>query len=389
MTDEQQLIIIMGVLYLLECLKWVPLNSIVLKSYNGYRFGVGIPSMIFGNAGGGLVFLNPLPPLGIYFKCYLNPVSISPKAIFSFISSSFETNGRPNQSERLALLKEIKNIEIYNKEILINNELFVNCQSASIASKLKDLIEKLLLLSESDREIEIKSFINESFKKDAIEKKLRQFNKKTLFLKILCNLFFLYLFGIIPYYIFYINLVNLYLPLLAIMICFTGAISIESCFVERKIFGSHNQKQLGRLLRLFLYPFAAVRALDDLSVRLFEEFNILACASLLCNHESFKDIAGKILRDLHYPVIPVCPTDNPDAKATEEWYRKEYTDIVEQFVSSNGIELKDLSKPEMDLKDESGSYCPRCLTLYSMESGVCPDCIGVTLKPISSNMLGN
>ena len=385
MTDEQHLLIIMCALYLLECVKWIPKNSFVFKSHNGFRFHLSVPGTIFGNDKGGLVFFNPLPPLGIYINCYLNSISISPDAIFSYISLSFEKNARWYQSERLKPLDKINTVEVHNRGIQINNENFAICQTTFIALRLMRLIKKLLSMTNSEREVAIQSFLEKSYDEKAIKKKFRLFKKKTLFLRILCNLFFLYLFGIIPYFLLFGNFIYLYLPLLAIMISFMGAISVESYFINKSMFFSHCHKQLGNIIRTFLYPFAAVRALDNISIKIFEEFDILACASILCSPESFKDISGKILRDLYNPLQPICPKEDSRAVFAEEWYRKEYTKIVERFIGSKNIAITDLTKPELNSKEGAFSYCPRCLTLYSKDSGVCPDCSGINLRPIENN----
>ncbi len=55
------------------------------------------PSANGGNADGGLLHLEPLPPLDPVFLAHLPPVSLSPRHALAFISQTVGGAGRPAQ----------------------------------------------------------------------------------------------------------------------------------------------------------------------------------------------------------------------------------------------------------------------------------------------------
>ena len=60
--EGQTLLLILVLLYLSECLIWVKRESVAFVSAWGRRWKLSVPPSWLGNASGGILFLNPLPP---------------------------------------------------------------------------------------------------------------------------------------------------------------------------------------------------------------------------------------------------------------------------------------------------------------------------------------
>ena len=81
MTDGQLLFAVLCFIYLSDCFLWLRKSTAALVSPWGKGWRVVLGSPLFGNSRGGLLLLNPLPPLGRVFLCHLAPVSLSPAGV--------------------------------------------------------------------------------------------------------------------------------------------------------------------------------------------------------------------------------------------------------------------------------------------------------------------
>ena len=97
--ESQTLLLILILLYLSECLIWVKRESVAFVSAWGSRWRLSVPPSWTGNASGGILFLNPLPPAGHVFLSHLSPISISPSGICAFNTQTLPSEARsPYQS---------------------------------------------------------------------------------------------------------------------------------------------------------------------------------------------------------------------------------------------------------------------------------------------------
>src|SRR5438309_919980 len=102
MTDLDLLFLVLAAVYLWECACWVPRGSIAFLTWTERRWRLAPPSIIAGNQRGGFVFAPPFPPLGSILVANPLPVSLSPGAILSYVSTTIDPGGRPAQIGRAA-----------------------------------------------------------------------------------------------------------------------------------------------------------------------------------------------------------------------------------------------------------------------------------------------
>ena len=91
-------------------------------------------------------------------------------------------------------------------------------------------------------------------------------------------------------------------------------------------------------------------------------------------------LAGRIWRELCHPALPLCPSNDAEAVATERYWRELLQKTVGDFLKRNGLPTEILMVPPARADQESFSYCPHCLAQFTTRTGVCEDCGGVPLE---------
>jgi hypothetical protein len=108
-------------------------------------------------------------------------------------------------------------------------------------------------------------------------------------------------------------------------------------------------------------------------------------AQVLCAPELFKAFSRQFLLDLHFPMLPVCATNEPEPLETEGWFRACHREAVEKFVVRSGLRLEELLRPPAPAEPSNLSYCPRCHAQFVTREGTCADCGGRTLVPLGTS----
>src|SRR6476619_7262088 len=153
MSEGQTLLLILILLYLTECLIWVKRESVAFVSRMGGRWRLTVPPSWMGNANGGILFLNPLPPAGRVFLSHLSPISISPSGICAYNLQTLPSEARsPYQSGEFLPFSKIKDAGSDGAYLIINKEKFTKCTTAKQARALGELVGSLAKASASKRE---------------------------------------------------------------------------------------------------------------------------------------------------------------------------------------------------------------------------------------------
>jgi hypothetical protein len=122
-----------------------------------------------------------------------------------------------------------------------------------------------------------------------------------------------------------------------------------------------------------------MRAHDIVTRLLLEQYHPLAVAKTLLGGESFRRFAHRVLLDLRYPAPPTCSNSQPQAIATEVFYRQTLLEVVESWLVENKLSPDELCCPPPRADESCASYCPRCEAQFVSVSGTCSDCGGLPL----------
>ena len=382
MSDLESLLLVLGVLYVSECVVWVPLGAVSLSAWLDKQWRMRFPGGWTGNSRGGLLMANPLPPLGSVFVCPSWPISISPISIYGYTAASVGPSGRAKQTGLFIPFESLNKITTDGKGIYANGQLLCKTTSHAMAGTWAEAIRRLKALPQTQRVREIQKLLSESLDGKEIFRRLGSAEEKRESLRRLGNMLFACLFVVTPVILWRYGFGLLGLVLLLALYGQSMTLGFLFRRAHKVLYPNGSADCFVPFLTVLLSPPAAIRAHDLLGRHLLENFHPLAVASVLCSPEVFKDFARALWLDLHYPILPVCPSELPAAMATEEWFRNTCRASVESFLRGKKCKPEEWMRPPAALESCNRSYCPRCLAQYTTLEGNCMDCGGRALKPL-------
>jgi hypothetical protein len=426
MSDASLLFLVLAVLYGWECTCWLRRGSVACVTWFGKYWRVAHPGEFFGNQQGGFVFAWPLPPLGTILTGNQLPLSFSPQGVLTWVATSVNPNGRPQQIVNFFPFSEITSVKAQGRKLIINcqptkatpsprpngervgvrgtelenqnlltpalsslgggegvekllSQLALKTSSPTFAAHLAQQLERLKSLPVEKRTAAIEEIFRDSLDTKAIENLWREFQERARPVRWLANALLLYLFAFTPAMIWNFGLKTTWLSLLIGLFTLTIAIGLFFRRVHKKFFPTADDERFTHTIIVGLAPVSAMRAHDVLSRPLLETFHPLAVARVFCREENFREFAAKILRDLRHPFQPACPGDNAAWQEAESFSRTALQRAVEKFLKQNKIDPEDLCRAPKPADETCRSYCPRCQAQFTTTDGQCADCGGLPL----------
>lgn len=377
MSEGQTLLLILILLYLTECLIWVKRESVAFVSRMGGRWRLTVPPSWLGNANGGLLFLNPLPPAGRVFLSHLSPVSISPSGICAYNLQTLPSEARsPGQTGHFLPFNKITRSTTDGVYLLVNGERFAKCATARQARTLAKLIGEMAKVSAGKRERLARNWISEQFAIDDAAARLREGNIVIQPMRELSLILFLFLFVVAPVLVTSFGLTGLVIPVAAVMVILAVLIGILFHRAHKQLFPAETSERFENLVKMILCPPVSIRAPDILTRNLLAEFSPIVLANLLTGANEQQFVRAFIL-DLQHPLKH--EVSDETAEKTIGWTAAEQLNIcLEQVKDGRYLKPEDLSAPTQR-EENSISYCPRCRCQFVVSAAECPDCPGVTL----------
>ena len=377
MSEGQTLLLILILLYLTECLIWVKRESVAFVSSLGGRWRLTLPPSWLGNANGGILFLNPLPPSGRVFLSHLSPISISPSGICAYNLQTLPSEARsPSQTGRFLPFSKVTRSTTDGVYLLVNDERFAKCATARQARTLAQLIGEMAKASTAKRERLARNWISKQFATDDAATRLREGNAVIEPMRELSLILFLFLFVATPVLVISFGLMGLIIPVAAVMVILAVVIGILFYRAHKQLFPAETSERLERLVKMILCPPVSIRAPDILTRNLLAEYSPIVVANLLTGSNEQQFVRAFIL-DLQHPLKH--EVSDETAANTICWTAAEQLNVcLEQVKAGHYLKPEDLLAPA-HREGNSISYCPRCRCQFVVSAGECPDCPGVAL----------
>lgn len=366
MGEFGSLLLVLGIIYAVECLHWVPSNALFFVAWFGPGFRVRAPSGVVGNQRGGVVLANPFPPLGRTFLAGPLPFLLSPDGIATLASST------PHCLNYGA----IQTIRVDQKKLLINKVVFVVCGSQAQARFLAALIGKLQKEREEGRGALIEDIWCGQFSGSGIQTRMSDAAAALTRLRFLGNLVFGILFVGAPAVFFQFNSLIAWLVIGVALLGLMWAQAWNYRRAHRRLHGVDNDSWWAPFLTMLLAAPTAIRAHDHLSRDLLVNFHPVAVAWELGGREEGGPLAEQFLRRLRFPA-------GSSVHPEEEWHRRASLKALEQFLISKEVSISELLAAPEPEDARQAAYCPRCLAQFTAEARVCPDCSGRALEPLA------
>ena len=375
--EGETLLLILILLYLSECLIWVKRESVAFVSAWGGRWRLAVPPSWMGNANGGILFLNPLPPAGRVFLSHLSPVSISPSGICAFNSQTLPSEARsPYQSGQFLPFSKIKDSASDGSYLVINKEKFTKCATTKQAHALAGLIAAMAKASVSKRENMARTWVVKQFAADDAAAVLKESEKLIKPIQEMGVILFLFLFLFTPSLAFTFGLSPLIIPVAVVMVALAVEIGIMFHRAHKKLYPAESSERLESLVKMILCPPVSIRAADILTKNLLAQYSPIVLASVLPGSGEQQFVRSVIL-DLKHPLRH--EVSEADAEKTIAWTANEQLNVcLDQVKKGRYLKPDELLAPTQR-EGNSISYCPRCRCQFVVSDGECPDCPGVEL----------
>jgi hypothetical protein len=377
MSEGQTLLLILILLYLTECLIWVKRESVAFVSRMGGRWRLTVPPSWLGNANGGILFLNPLPPAGRVFLSHLSPISISPSGICAYNLQTLPSEARsPGQTGHFLPFNKITRSTTDGVYLLVNDERFAKCATARQATTLAKLIGEMAKASAAKRERLARNWISKQFAVDDAAARLREGNAIIKPMRALSLILFLFLFVVTPVLVSSFGLLRLITPVAAVMVMLAVLIGILFYRAHKQLFPAESSERFENLVKMILCPPVSIRAPDIITRNLLAEYSPIVVASLLTGSNEQQFVRAFIL-DLQHPLKH--EVSDETAEKTIAWTAAEQLNIcLDQVKAGDYLKPEDLLAPAQR-EGNSISYCPRCRCQFVVSAVECPDCPGVAL----------
>ena len=377
MSEGQTLLLILILLYLTECLIWVKRESVAFVSRMGGRWRLTVPPSWLGNANGGILFLNPLPPAGRVFLSHLSPISISPSGICAYNLQTLPSEARsPGQTGHFLPFNKITRSTTEGVYLLVNDERFAKCATARQARTLAKLIGEMAKTSAAKRERLARNWISKQFAVDDAAVRLREGNAIIKPMRALSLIMFLFLFVVTPVLVSSFGLLRLITPVAAVMVMLAVLIGILFYRAHKQLFPAESSERFENLVKMILCPPVSIRAPDIITRNLLAEYSPIVVASLLTGSNEQQFVRAFIL-DLQHPLKH--EVSDETAEKTIAWTAAEQLNIcLDQVKAGDYLKPEDLLAPAQR-EGNSISYCPRCQCQFVVSAVECPDCPGVAL----------
>jgi hypothetical protein len=386
MNEDLELFLwLVGLFYLFDCTYWVRPGCLVFLSHLGERHR--LHSMhnraLIRNDRGGFLAGNLLP-LGTSAQCQFWPVSLSPEGAFSWVAQVITPEGRPDQPARFYRYDDMQTVTQDENRVLINGKRFVTCCSPELAGELAHLIEKLAALPADRREAVIDTALAEATNTDAIAERFKSARGTTFVLRLLCCALVGYLFVFVPVSVIY-DLPWSFLRYIGVWFFLATLTAFEFTRAWRMILPREGGSLVKQVLMILIWPANAIHARNALFRSLLSAYHPLAVARVLCPPARFAEFARHVLLDLRHPMPPVCPTDDPAAVQTENWFREKLTAALAAVVQKASLDAEALCRPPAPEATECRTYCPRCRGQYVLAEGTCSTC-SLPLQPLPAHV---
>jgi len=364
MSEVLSLFFVLFLVYALQCIAAAPTDTSVFLLGSRLRARLLRHSWLVMGSRYRLFLLNPFLP-----SCSAIYAEGLP---FSFVTGpAGEVNGvqlaTPTAFDEGRIdFKELHSFASRFKELLLDNSPIATLRTERRANYFATFLKELQSLPPLER----RAFIDRELRRisavDAIRARLELFSHCVAFLSSLSFSLFLFLFVLSPVAIYSFGLRRLWVGLLLALVFYSALILWAFRRAHLRLYPKKTSGDIQHLLTIALSPLAGIRAIDSIASDLLEDFHPVAIACALLPESDFPQFAQRELRRAKFLT----------GDAIQERF-------LTDFLVTQNLDPRLLLSPPHPEDVRSRTYCPLCLTQYVLEEGVCHDCGGVRLQPLT------
>jgi hypothetical protein len=350
--------------YILDSIAHIKNHHLLFISHFGNRFKL---------KGAGLTLIG-LSPLSQAINSHRIPIY--------FTSTGFYALRYPYRDEKLFLemedlnfvdFKEVNEVRTDGAEVRINDSPFMKVPSPLFAQQLADLIRDMTHSGPESRYQKMERFLAETTDRQVLRSLKEKYAKHLALLKVLCVIFSLNLFILLPLVLYTELSLSVNLPFLFSGIGLNYFIILTMAYWKHRQLYPNQFRQRGfMILSTIFSPITAIHVLHHLTRDMYHRFDSLTLAAELLKRDDFKDQMRKEFQRIH--TIRVRGVDESLNQFLE---LKERT--FKGLLNGLGIPPEEIIGAPKRQDPLAISYCPLCRIEYRSGFDTCSDC-GVSLK---------
>jgi len=380
-TERQQLLGILALVYLSECVRWVRRGGVLFNAAPDLR--VWRKSPLLHNQRGDAYAAWPLPPFGEFHVARGFPFSAGEHGILTFTAGTLHTDGRPSQPAQWIPWTLLTETTAENENLMANGRAFWLADTPVEAGRLAQELRSVAALSPEQRVAWMEKICKTSFDEVAIRSRLDVNRARLKPLRQVGSLLWLMLFAVLPAAVWkwgWTPTLWWGLPIVFAASAWTGW---QTAKIHREWFPYAAHDRFRLMLLTGLSPVTAIRAADLLGRPRFEEFQPAAFALACLPKETASALCAALWRDLMHPCLPL-PEMGGAAAAVEQSWRSRLLSAFRDCARRNGLNPDEWDAAPAASDASHTRYCPRCHSQSTVQATTCTECGGLPLRELAS-----
>lgn len=378
-SDAQLLLLIAALLYLSECMVWLPPQSVLLRDAGRGRWRRVRRALETGGAGRGFALLPPWPWSMRSVLATPPAFSASPDHATGFVAAQSGPIARPLQPDTLLPLAEAGGVRAMLREIRNGREVFARAADDAAAEAGAALLRELAgRRDRAAREALLKKRVAESLDPEQVRRRVEEVARAARPVELLCRLVFVWLFAVAPAACLHFGTERVLLPFFLATPLLHLPLSVLFFRAHRRLCPRRRGDAWIELVKCVLSPPMAARSAELLWLHSFEGFHPMA---LLLAAGEPKHLAGDArleLTDLKYPAFP---GDIPEAaRACEAWHRGLLFTELSKRLEAASLPPAVLEQGRPTDLTAGQPWCPRCREEVGSGEAACPACGSAPLQ---------
>ncbi|MDB6119785.1 MAG: uncharacterized protein JWO08_3566 [Verrucomicrobiaceae bacterium] len=354
-TDGQTLFIAFTLFYQLECLHWLPLGSVVLRSWAMRRgWAASHPSPLVSARFKGLAMTWPLPPLG-------SVLVAQPWPVIPDMSGLWIGTGQAQEGKRLDWAAIHPNQEERTVKLAANIE--VHCTSLRAAQLLTEFLTDATTKEDQRMDL-IEEFWRSSLSLPRARAAVRRYLLAAGTLRAPCMAVFFISFVWIPllFWRFGGNSWSVLIGFVTLLIM-TTLVAFVWQKLDFRLFPNSRRKRWTQMLHFIFMPAHTIRAHDLIGTEVLAGLHPLPAAARVLKSEALKALASHTWRSWKFrsasdALIPATAVVLPR---------------LEDCCRRLGLSVGELEEAP-PRQGAAASFCPRCHSQFSLAAATCGNC---------------
>jgi hypothetical protein len=345
LSELAELYLVFLVLYLFECLAWVPRRTVGFFAFAG-RWRGRIAFRPNASWSVSVVFGKPWPPLSPPWLAEPLPFAIDPTGI-----TLIESDRR-----RLAW-EDLEPVSVRGHRVESGDLLLATIASRKGAAVLAEALEKTRTSPTKKREAGLRRFLDARFDLDAPLARQKEFQASARTLRVLSTALWLALFGGLGVAVFTRSMLVL-LGAAALSLLLWPINSVVFHLTLRKLtwLSREHRPEFPKRLVAMLSPISGLRGVDMVAREVWANLDPMTVAAALLS-----------ARDLPKFARPFLMAMQAREKDDLTWWRTETRQRIERVLAQKNVDMGAMLASPVREGDHVETYCPSCLAQY--ESG--------------------